>query len=290
MDSSDDGGPPRLKLAQHKVRWPDEVAGPFSVRLSFAEIGEGGRERAECVGVEIRSFDSTPGPDGEVRQGWDPRSEDWIPLQPVTASLLRKVPIGTLIDRAREQAARQSPLMAIASTHPPDWFQGTTEEWMVALEEDPRFSYYPPPERFPGSDQEWIDLPENERRPFYPPEEQDWVRRNQARWQTPPRRRSGRRMSRGLTHLADVAVVYAKAYRDQVKRPVRAVAEWGGVDTTLESRTAAMWVSRARREGFLTPATRGKAGGHLLVRALDYVSEEMRPIAEALIGKDTVNG
>lgn len=274
--------PPRLNLADHCIRWPDEMAGPFDVRLLFARIGEEGRQRAECVGIEIRSFSSVPGPDGEAVQGWDPRTEEWIPPQPVTASLLRKVPIGGLIDKARSQAAAQSPVMVIASAEPPEWFHGSRREWATALEEDPRLLYYPPPEGFPGTDQEWVELPEEERFPYYPPHDQDWIRRNREQWrQQPP----GRRKRRGFSHLADAAVVYARAFEDGNK-PVRTVAEWG----SAESKTAAMWIVRARKAGFLTPAEHGKAGGYLLPLTLEFVSDDLRTCAEELLREDKNDG
>ncbi len=69
-------------------------------------------------------------------------------------------------------------------------------------------------------------------------------------------RRRGGRPPLEDDFLQEVARVYSEAWTDKA-HPTQAVREWGQVAYG----TAAKWVMRARRRGFLGPAQAGKAGG-----------------------------
>lgn len=75
--------------------WPDEDNGPWLVETFWAVV----RGRAECVGVELRSF-RRDGEEGDWAGRLPPITETQKVL---TASLLRKLPIGRLIDATRDQ-------------------------------------------------------------------------------------------------------------------------------------------------------------------------------------------
>jgi hypothetical protein len=78
-------------------------------------------------------------------------------------------------------------------------------------------------------------------------------------------------------HLAEVARVYAENPRNIKGRraPTEAVRDHFNVPTS----TAGRWVKRARRDGFLPPASPGRAGGQLTPKAkkvLDRMKGEAR--------------
>jgi hypothetical protein len=81
-------------------------------------------------------------------------------------------------------------------------------------------------------------------------------RRLPAATATTRRGRTGRPIERGPEHLAQVAKVYAHAYRAG-QRPTEAVRQEWQVSKT----TAAKWVARAREAGLLGPTTQRRAGG-----------------------------
>lgn len=67
-------------LAPSSVRWPDRSTGPWIVTLTWREAGD----RAECVGLDIQSVDRETS-------------------TPITATLMRSVPIAHLIAEARRE-------------------------------------------------------------------------------------------------------------------------------------------------------------------------------------------
>ncbi len=112
------------------VLWPDPTGGPWAVLLTW-DLLDG---RYECVGVEIRSY-VPPGP-GDVplsdveleqaqkRTGTGPR--------PVTAVMLRTLPIGTIVEAERAKTREWYEGMASAAAkipHLAEQFTAEGEEW-----------------------------------------------------------------------------------------------------------------------------------------------------------------
>jgi hypothetical protein len=79
-------------LGAHTSPWPDPRRGPWWIRYHFAEVDG----RAECVGLDLQSF--------RERRGRQEATTAAGP-QPVTATLLRQLPVATLISEARRDQA-----------------------------------------------------------------------------------------------------------------------------------------------------------------------------------------
>jgi hypothetical protein len=76
-----------MKTADERRRWPDETKGPWEIVLAFVQLPDGSEP---CVGVSIR---------------WvDPRRTRTHPIE-VSTTLVRSIPIGTLIDERRRSLA-----------------------------------------------------------------------------------------------------------------------------------------------------------------------------------------
>lgn len=75
------------------------------------------------------------------------------------------------------------------------------------------------------------------------------------------RRKPGRPPLHGPEHFKRVAEVYSDAWKAG-KAPTQAVVR----RFTVSASTAAKWISRARREGYLGPTTQGKGGATVPVR------------------------
>lgn len=177
------------------------------------------------MGVDIRAFDDLT---GVVR----PIAGDGE-LTPVTATLLRALPLGRLIDENRSSFApsaqwialgteQRKAVLAAAREAGVDLDRSGPREWMAAapagllaeINEDQQV-------------RPWVrDRPKGGRPPTYPPD-----------------------------HYRKVAVVYREAYA-RGEAPRQAVASHFDVAET----TAAKWIVRARKLGALRRTSRGRAG------------------------------
>ncbi len=80
------------------VLWPDSERGPWLIRLLWAPVVG----RVECVGVEVRSY-------RETDEDWPPELPRWDEdPPPLTTSLLRGVPLHTIVTDIRRQEAAGS--------------------------------------------------------------------------------------------------------------------------------------------------------------------------------------
>jgi hypothetical protein len=94
------------------LSWPHPRRGPWLVRLQWTRV----QERLECCGLEIRSF-------RETREAWPPELPTWDQDPEVlTASTLRKLPLGGMLQDLREDGWRR------------------TEEFARSIESDPAAS------------------------------------------------------------------------------------------------------------------------------------------------------
>ena len=80
--------------------WPNGRKGPWCVVFSWAPLNA----RLECVGVEIRSYRGEQAHQTELQENADP--------VPLSASLIRSVPLAGLIEEERPKAVAQSQVMA----------------------------------------------------------------------------------------------------------------------------------------------------------------------------------
>lgn len=77
-------------LGSHSSRWPDTLRGPWQLTFHWAEVDG----RPECVGLDIRSF----------RMKDDKARPVGPNMSPVTATVLRRLNVGSLIEEARRDA------------------------------------------------------------------------------------------------------------------------------------------------------------------------------------------
>lgn len=192
--------------------WPDAEAGPWLVKVWWrAQHGV-----PTPVGLSLTSWMD---PDVAVAQKL-PRATDDVALPRLDGQLVRALPVGQLLDRARAQLRDE--LRATLA--------GATEQLEVL---DQR--------RLPAH------------RAVAEARLESWTE------QTSDLRgalKSGRRgRDLGDEHYREVARVYARALQEG-RRPTKAVQEF----YTVEKSTAAKKVARARERGFLPMTTRGRVG------------------------------
>jgi hypothetical protein len=107
--------------------WPDERKGPLAVSFHWAEIAG----RAECVGIDIRTFVEEPPPRKL-------RTTGPAGLQPVTASGIRRIPLTRLMDRAREAKGTASYLTAKRLKYVTEKARARAREHLPLFEKPPR--------------------------------------------------------------------------------------------------------------------------------------------------------
>lgn len=189
-------------------RWPDPRRGPWEVKLAWSRQASG---REPCVGFQLR---------------WaDPENTEPEPRE-VSSSLLRMVPVGTMI-------ARQRMTMAVADAH--------SELILAWVQQNPNWGLEDAP---PDLTDELVETAR---------------RRLQGRQGRP-----GRPAVRGVEFYQAVAAVYADAYR-RGENPTLAITKaHKRLGVKLSRSGAAKAVAKTRRLGLLGPAEKGKAGGLLL--------------------------
>ncbi len=101
-------------LAPSVLRWPDSEAGPWEVTLRWRSAGD----RAECCGLSLNPVEGTT-------------------AEPLTATLMRSLPIAGLIAAARQQRYRRAGgeiLEALADGQDLDVSAGLAEQFTNAAE------------------------------------------------------------------------------------------------------------------------------------------------------------
>lgn len=102
--------------------WPDAQKGPWLLRVAWANV----RGRYECVGLEIRGY-------RESDETWPPQLPHWSESPEVlTASVLRQVPMGRIVDDLRDYWAKANRSFAIAA------FDPTATEEEAAIDDELR--------------------------------------------------------------------------------------------------------------------------------------------------------
>jgi len=213
---------PRYAVTVVWPAWPQGKRGEEGARLAITVVVEFVDGDFEPVRVILDT------PPAQPTASWDvaPTTLDG---EPITATVLREIPLGSVIKLARDRA-----WLSHAGSHvePGERLRDalqrteaqeikTIEEWRTLLERAQRLS---------GAAGGLEDL----------------VR--------PGRPKRGRRYP--PDHWRGVAAVYAAAYREG-DNPTSAVKN----HYSISQSTAAKWVARARTEGYLGPTVKGRPGG-----------------------------
>ncbi len=167
------------------ILWPDPKYGPYVIRLEITELNG----RLECTAFEMQTLFRLPMELSDKLMRGSTRAQ----RAPVTASALRSVPLGKLVNDFLERL-RKNPKRASRRL-----VSGTADDMLEAADELKN--------RYTDSEAKAIQQLASE-----------------------PRR--GGRKGHGDGHYADVAEVYATAWADGV-HPTKAVAEhWSIAKTT----------------------------------------------------------
>lgn len=166
----------------------------YRVNLHFAMVDG----RLECVGFEV-------GQRPDVRMEYGSRG---LPLKKITSSLIRDIPLASLVDQYIKDVHLQERMEmdAGATNYLPEF-----EEWKQRAKEVLKGLEAAKETKKGG-------------RPGHPPE-----------------------------HYAEVAEIYARAYKER-RSPLVAIQD----HFSISKSTAAKWVSRCRELGLLPPTERGK--------------------------------
>ncbi len=195
------------------ILWPDPDVGPWLVQVWWrAQHGV-----PTPVGISLTSWADDPEASGAHQL---PRGTDEVALPRLDGQVVRALPVGQVLDRARRQLRDQ---LAAA--------QATAREQLQAVDERNT------PARHAVAQARLQTVVE---------------RTSDLRVALDSGRR-GRDL--GDEHYREVAVVYARALQEG-RRPTKAVQE----HFTVEKSTAAKKVARARERGFLPKTTRGRVG------------------------------
>jgi hypothetical protein len=189
-------------LAPSELSWPDDDTGPWKVKLDWREsAGE-----VYCAGLAIQPLGDAPS-------------------QPITASLMRAIPVGQLVARARRQRWELEGGALLEAVN-----RGVEMRY-VSDDGEPEEDFYLSDSA--RSELEGAVLP--------------WAERRRGR----PKHLDG-------AHFREVARTYSAALASG-QPPLRAIqSRW-----TVSKPTASRWVASAREAGLLPPTERGRARGDL---------------------------